>query len=60
MATELEEAETGKPIRVGSFTLDFVRVAHSIPDCVAVVLETDAGRSSIPATGSSTTPRLTG
>ena len=43
-STELQEAETGKPIQVGSFTLDFVRVAHSIPDCVAVVLETDAGR----------------
>ena len=43
-ATELQEAETGKPIRLGSFTLDFVRMAHSIPDCVAIVLETDAGR----------------
>ena len=43
-STQLEEAETGKQIRVGSFTLDFVRVAHSIPDCVAVVLETAAGR----------------
>ena len=43
-ATELQEAETGTQIRVGSFTLDFVRMAHSIPDCVAVVLETDAGR----------------
>ena len=43
-STQLEEAETGKQIRVGSFTLDFVRVAHSIPDCVAIVLETAAGR----------------
>ena len=43
-STQLEEAETGKQIQVGSFTLDFVRVAHSIPDCVAVVLETAAGR----------------
>ena len=43
-STRLREAETGKPIQVGSFTLDFVRVAHSIPDCVAVVLETAAGR----------------
>ena len=33
-----------EPIRVGSFTLDFVRMAHSIPDCVAIVLETAAGR----------------
>ena len=43
-STQLEEAETGKKIQIGSFTLDFVRVAHSIPDCVAVVLETEAGR----------------
>ena len=43
-STQLQEAETGKPIQVGSFTLDFVRVAHSIPDCVAIVLETEAGR----------------
>jgi ribonuclease J len=43
-ATELEEAEPGGRIQVGSFSLDFVRVAHSIPDCVAVVLDTPAGR----------------
>ena len=43
-STELEEAVTGEQIRVGSFTLDFVRMAHSIPDCVAIVLETAAGR----------------
>jgi ribonuclease J len=43
-ATRLEEAEPGRSIQVASFTLDFVRVAHSIPDCVAVVLETEAGR----------------
>ena len=29
--------------QIGPFTLEFVRVAHSIPDCVAVVLETRAG-----------------
>ena len=43
-STELQEAVTNEQIRVGSFTLDFVRMAHSIPDCVAVVLETTAGR----------------
>jgi ribonuclease J len=43
-STRLQEAETGKQIRIGSFTLDFVRVAHSIPDCVAIVLDTPAGR----------------
>ena len=43
-ATTLREAEMGKPIQVGSFRLDFVRVAHSIPDAMAVVLDTAAGR----------------
>ena len=43
-STELQEAVTNEQIRVGSFTLDFVRMAHSIPDCVAVVLDTAAGR----------------
>ena len=43
-STRLREAEMGKPIQVGSFRLDFVRVAHSIPDAMAVVLDTAAGR----------------
>jgi ribonuclease J len=43
-STELQEAAPNEQIRVGSFTLDFVRMAHSIPDCVAIVLETEAGR----------------
>jgi ribonuclease J len=43
-STELQEAVPNEEIRVGSFTLDFVRMAHSIPDCVAVVVETAAGR----------------
>jgi ribonuclease J len=32
------------PREVGAFRISFVRMAHSIPDCVAVVLETPAGR----------------
>jgi ribonuclease J len=32
------------PRPVGPFRISFVRMAHSIPDCVAVVLETPAGR----------------
>jgi ribonuclease J len=32
------------PRAVGPFRISFVRMAHSIPDCVAVVLETPAGR----------------
>jgi ribonuclease J len=33
-----------RPLERGPFRLEFVRVAHSIPDSVAVVLETPAGR----------------
>jgi ribonuclease J len=43
-ATELVEAEMGRPVEVGAFRLDFVRMAHSIPDAMAVVLDTPAGR----------------
>ena len=43
-ATKLREVEPNVPIQVGSFGLDFVRVSHSIPDCVAIVIDTAAGR----------------
>jgi ribonuclease J len=43
-ATTLREVEPGQVVEMGSFRFDFVRVAHSIPDCVAVVVETPAGR----------------
>jgi ribonuclease J len=44
-STELREIDpTDPPIEVGPFTLDFIRMAHSIPDNVAVVLETPGGR----------------
>jgi ribonuclease J len=44
-STELHEADPeGEPIQIGPFRLEFVRVAHSIPDAVAIVLETPAGR----------------
>jgi ribonuclease J len=43
-ASELEEIEPGRAVDVGPFRLDFVRMAHSIPDNVAVVLDTPAGR----------------
>jgi ribonuclease J len=32
------------PRELGPFRISFVRMAHSVPDCVAVVLETPAGR----------------
>jgi ribonuclease J len=44
-ATTLREAEPGKgPVSIGPFKVDFVRVAHSIPDAIAVVIESSAGR----------------
>jgi ribonuclease J len=30
-------------VRVGSFTIEFIRVTHSMPDCVAVAIETPRG-----------------
>jgi ribonuclease J len=44
-AAELREAEPeGAPVEIGPFRVEFVRVAHSIPDSVAIVLETPGGR----------------
>jgi ribonuclease J len=44
-AAELIEADpdTG-PVEIGPFRAQFVRMAHSIPDAVAIVLETPGGR----------------
>ncbi len=43
--TTLREADPeGAPIDVGPFRLEFVRMAHSIPDSVAILLESSAGR----------------
>jgi ribonuclease J len=44
-STELEEVEPGRPpLQIGPFRLEFIRMAHSIPDAMAVVIETPAGR----------------
>src|SRR4051794_25823822 len=44
-AAELREVHPDDPPReVGPFRISFVRMAHSIPDSAAVVLETPAGR----------------
>jgi ribonuclease J len=44
-AAELLEAAPGdEPLQLGPFTVELVRVAHSIPDAVALVIETGAGR----------------
>jgi ribonuclease J len=42
---ELREIDPeGDPLQLGPFRLEFVRMAHSVPDNVAVLIETDAGR----------------
>ena len=44
-STTLAEVAPGDaPLALGPFRLEFVRMAHSIPDSTAVVIETDAGR----------------
>ena len=44
-AAELREIEPeGEAIELGPFRAEFVRAAHSVPDAVAVVFETPAGR----------------
>jgi ribonuclease J len=44
-AAELREADPeGRPEEIGSFRVEWVRMAHSIPDTTALVLETPAGR----------------
>jgi ribonuclease J len=44
-AAELNEAKPEEgPVQIGPFRVEFVRVAHSVPDSVAVVLESSAGR----------------
>jgi ribonuclease J len=45
-AAELKEArpEDGGTVEIGPFQVEFVRVAHSVPDAMAVVLESAAGR----------------
>ncbi len=44
-AAELLEADPeGAPLELGPFRVELIRVAHSIPDSVALVIETNAGR----------------
>ena len=44
-AAELQEIDPeAEPIQLGPFTLEFVRMAHSIPDAVGIAIETAAGR----------------
>src|SRR5256714_9542577 len=44
-ASELRELDPeAGTLQLGGFHLEFVRMAHSVPDSVAVLLETEAGR----------------
>jgi ribonuclease J len=40
-AAELREAEIGSPIELGPFRIEFVRMAHSIPDSAALAIEAE-------------------
>ncbi|HEV7641098.1 MAG TPA: ribonuclease J [Gaiellaceae bacterium] len=43
-AAELQEADPdGAPVQIGPFRLEFIRMAHSIPDCVGIAIGTRAG-----------------
>jgi ribonuclease J len=43
-AAELQEVDPdGEPLQLGPFRLEFIRMAHSIPDCVGIAIGTDAG-----------------
>jgi ribonuclease J len=39
----LKEVTPGDRVTVGSFTIEFLRVTHSMPDCAAVAIRTPAG-----------------
>ena len=44
-AAELQEIDPdAEPTQLGPFRLEFVRMAHSIPDAVGIAIETSAGR----------------
>ena len=44
-SAELREADPERdPVQLGPFSLEFVRMAHSIPDAMGICIETSAGR----------------
>jgi ribonuclease J len=42
-AVSLRDVRPGERFTVGPFTIEFIRVTHSMPDCVALAIETPAG-----------------
>lgn len=43
-AARLHVIDPAKPLKLGNFIVKFVRVMHSIPDALAIVLETPVGK----------------
>lgn len=43
-AARLHVIDPAKPLKLGNFIVKFIRVMHSIPDALAIVLETPAGK----------------
>ncbi len=41
--TDLRPVRPGARVTVGPFTIEFIRVTHSIPDCVALAIQTPVG-----------------
>ena len=41
---DMHEIRAGDVIKIGSFTIRFIAVSHSIPDCVALSVDTPLGR----------------
>jgi ribonuclease J len=42
-ANRLHPVKPGQRVRAGAFEIEFLRVTHSIPDCVALAIHTPAG-----------------
>jgi ribonuclease J len=42
-ADRLHPVQPGQRVRAGAFEIEFLRVTHSIPDCVALAIHTPAG-----------------
>jgi ribonuclease J len=42
-AAGVQSIKPGDSVTVGPFTLEFIRVTHSMPDCVAIVIRTPQG-----------------
>lgn len=42
-STELNEIQAGETLDIGPFSIEFIRVSHSIPDCVGLAIRTPVG-----------------